>query len=127
MRVFDFGWQQAERLWGRGGLGTMRLQMHATDPDRLEARLGSAQSKGCIRIPAGLDRLLDHHGVLDADYLREQAGGAPLWILPRTQVPVDHPGRYLIIVETERAQRPTWSPAPALASRSGAAAPRPRP
>lgn len=124
MRVFDFGWQQAERLWGRGGLGTMRLQMHATDPNRLEPRLGSTQSKGCIRIPASLNRLLDHYGVLDADYLREQASGVPLWILPRTQVPVDHPGRYLIIVETERAQRPAWSPSPALLGR-GSTAPSP--
>jgi hypothetical protein len=27
MRVFDFGWQQAERGWGRGGEATMRLQI----------------------------------------------------------------------------------------------------
>ena len=46
----------------------MRLQMHATDADRLEPLLGSARSKGCIRIPASLNRLLDHFGLLDADY-----------------------------------------------------------
>ena len=31
-RVFDFGWQLAERGWGNGGTSKMRLQMHATDP-----------------------------------------------------------------------------------------------
>lgn len=121
MRVFDFGWQQAERLWGRGGLGTMRLQMHATDPDRLEQRLGSVQSKGCIRIPASLNRLLDQFGVLDEDYLLKQASGAPLWVLPRSQNPVEGPGRYLVIVETHRMQRPSWSPAPHQGERADAA------
>jgi len=38
--------------WGLGGESRMRLQMHATDPDLPEQRLGTAQSKGCIRIPA---------------------------------------------------------------------------
>src|SRR5512135_475237 len=36
MRVYDFGWVQAERGWGRGGFGTMRLLVHATDHDYLE-------------------------------------------------------------------------------------------
>jgi hypothetical protein len=36
IRVYDFGWQNAVRGWGRGGTGVMRLQMHATDPDLLE-------------------------------------------------------------------------------------------
>ena len=30
MRVFDFGWQMAEKGWGKGGEGVIRLQMHAT-------------------------------------------------------------------------------------------------
>jgi len=112
MRVFDLGWQQARRLWGPGGIGTMRLQMHATDPDLLEPRLGSAQSKGCIRIPASLNRLLDHFGVLDANYLAAAARGSPMWVLPADQTPVEGPGRYLIIVDSGRADRPAWSPAP---------------
>ena len=44
-----FGWVIAERGWGAGGMSPMRLQMHATDPDRLEPRLGRAESKGWIR------------------------------------------------------------------------------
>ncbi|HWT18382.1 MAG TPA: L,D-transpeptidase, partial [Variovorax sp.] len=93
MRVFDLGWQQARRLWGRGGTSTMRLQMHATDPGRLEPRLGSVQSKGCIRIPASLNRFLDRLGVLDADYLRAKAEGSAPWVLPPDQTPVEGAGR----------------------------------
>lgn len=115
MRVFDFGWQQAERLWGRGGISTMRLQMHATDPDRLEPRLGTARSKGCIRIPAALNRLLDRFGVLDADYLRVRDEGAPPWVLPATQTPVDGSGRLLVVVDTQRPKRPAWAAAAAPA------------
>jgi hypothetical protein len=111
MRVFDLGWQQAERLWGNGGTSTMRLQMHATDRELLEPRLGSVQSKGCIRIPASLNRLLDHFGALDADYLAA-AADEPEWVLPEGQTPVDAPGRYIIVVETERQQRPAWSARP---------------
>ncbi|BEP35605.1 L,D-transpeptidase [Variovorax sp. V59] len=112
MRVFDFGWQQARRLWGRGGTSTMRLQMHATDPDRLEPRLGSVQSKGCIRIPASLNRFLDRLGVLDADYLRAKAEGSAPWVLPPDQAPAEGAGRYLIVVDSGRSERPAWSPPP---------------
>jgi hypothetical protein len=67
-RIFDFGWQLAERGWGEGGTSKMRRQMHATDPRVLESRLGQVTSEGCIRIPAKLNVFLDAHGVLDADY-----------------------------------------------------------
>jgi hypothetical protein len=63
MRVYDFGWQEAERGWGIGGEATMRLQMHATDPKFLEIRLGTIQSKGCIRIPATLNTFIDRHAI----------------------------------------------------------------
>lgn len=112
MRVFDLGWQRAERLWGGGGVSTMRLQMHATDPELLEPRLGSVQSKGCIRIPASLNRLLDRFGVLDADYLATEAEGRTMWVLPPDQTPVEGAGRWVVIVDTQRGERPTWSPAP---------------
>ena len=49
MRVFDFGWQVAERGWGAGGTSKMRLQMHATDPQALEPHLGRVASEGCTR------------------------------------------------------------------------------
>jgi hypothetical protein len=114
MRVFDFGWVQAERGWGAGGFSPMRLQMHATDPDRLAPRLGRAESKGCIRIPAGLNRFLDRRGVLDADYEQAAARGERLWILRSDRVPVVDPGRWLVIIDSATQQRPEWAPLPRL-------------
>ena len=71
MRVWDFGWQPAERGWKvEPDLVDIRLLMHATDPDYLEQRLGRPASQGCIRVPAAMNRFLDMHGVLDADYER---------------------------------------------------------
>jgi hypothetical protein len=113
MRVFDFGWQRAPRGWGDGAVMEMRLQMHASDPDALEPRLGTAQSKGCIRIPASLDRLFDHYGVLDAEYEREAREGRELWVLDPAREPVADAGRYLVVVDSARGERPPWSPAPA--------------
>ena len=52
MRVYDFGWQLGTKGWGKAGEGRLRLQMHATDPDMLERRMGTSRSKGRIRIPA---------------------------------------------------------------------------
>lgn len=92
----------------------MRLQMHATDADLLEPRLGSVQSKGCIRIPASLNRLLDRYGVLDLDYDSAVAAGRPMWVLPAGRSPVEEAGRYLIVVDTLRSTRPDWFPAPPL-------------
>ncbi len=70
MRVWDFGWQTAAKGWGTGESGDIRLLLHATDPDYLERRIGHPASKGCVRIPAAMNRFLDRHGVLDADYER---------------------------------------------------------
>jgi len=112
LRVFDFGWQSAERGWGAGGTSQMRLQMHATDPQVLEPRLGRVESKGCIRIPATLNVFLDRYGILDADYEQAQAGGTVQWVLKRDRQPIAWPGRYLVIVDSNTIQRPPWSPLP---------------
>jgi hypothetical protein len=109
MRVYDFGWQQAERGWGFGGEATMRLQMHATDPQLLEIRLGTIQSKGCIRIPATLNTFIDRHAILDADYEEAKAGGQTFWVLSQAREPTPWSGRYLVIVDTERTFRPSWA------------------
>lgn len=108
MRVFDFGWQRVPRGWGDHAPGEMRLQMHATDPDLLEPRLGTVQSKGCVRIPATLDRLLDRYGVLDADYERLEQDGRKFWMLAPDRDPVAEAGRYLVVVESGRTVRPAW-------------------
>ena len=117
MRIFDFGWQHVARGWGSGAVSEMRLQMHSTDADLLERRLGSAQSKGCIRIPASLNRLLDHYGVLDAGYEQAVREGHKLWVLNPRRQPVSGAGRYLLVVESGRSDRPEWSPAPLLPHR----------
>jgi hypothetical protein len=71
MRVWDFGWRTAERGWRVDRDETeIRLAMHATDPDYLEQRLGRPASQGCVRVSAAMNRFLDVHGVLDADYER---------------------------------------------------------
>lgn len=123
MRVFDFGWQRVPKGWGDGKVIEMRLQMHATDPDALEQRLGSAQSKGCIRIPAALNTFLDHHGILDADYLQSVREGRQLWVLRPDREPVPEAGRYLVVLETAREGRPSWSPPPFLPNRKAALPP----
>lgn len=111
-RVFDFGWQLAERGWGSGGSSQMRLQMHATDPQLLERRLGRVDSEGCVRIPATLNVFLDGHGVLDADYEAALARGQALWVIKRPRQLLPWPGRYLVVVDTLTALRPAWATLP---------------
>jgi hypothetical protein len=111
MRVFDFGWVQARRTW-LPGESEMRFLIHATDPARLEWKLGTPQSKGCIRIPASLNRLIDYYGLLDADYEQAVADGEQLWVLRHDRQRTLWSGRYLVVVDTNRSQRPAWSPLP---------------
>ncbi len=74
MRVWDFGWQVAMKGWsepaGKPDRTPIRLMLHATDPDKLEQRIGRPASQGCVRVPSTLNRFLDQHGVLDAVYER---------------------------------------------------------
>ena len=52
MRVWDFGWQEATKGWREDGeRGPIRLLVHATDPDKLEQRIGRPASQGCVRFP----------------------------------------------------------------------------
>jgi hypothetical protein len=117
MRIYDLGWQRVPKGWGDGAVSEMRLQMHATDPDLLEQRLGSLQSKGCIRIPATLNRLIDHYGLLDADYNQALRDGRSLWMIDTQRDPVPDPGRYVIVVDSGLQDRPEWAPAPFLPHR----------
>ncbi len=121
LRVFDFGWQFAERGWGVGGSSRMRLQMHATDPATLEERVGSVQSEGCIRIPSSLNVFLDMHGVLDAAYEEATVQGDDLWVLKPGRSIVPWPGRYMVIVDSQVLTRPDWSPAPPVLQKASAA------
>jgi len=112
MRVYDFGWQQAQRGWGPGAVSQMRLQMHATDPNILEARLGNVASEGCIRIPATLNVFIDMHGMLDAAYEQALAEGDNLWVLKPGRQLIARPGKYMVIVDSLANVRPAWSPGP---------------
>lgn len=115
MRVYDLGWVWTAKGWGDGRESTMRLQMHSTDPDYLEPKLGTPQSKGCIRIHATLNTFLDRHGVLDADYRRAELEGARPWVLRDDWDPTPLAGRYVVVVDTQRTERPAWSPRPGTA------------
>jgi hypothetical protein len=108
MRVYDFGWVEAERGWKPPGKSIMRLQVHATDPDLLEKSLGRARSKGCIRIPASLNVFIDRYGLLDANYEAAMKEGRHLWVLRADREPTPWPGRYLVVVDSGRKIRPGW-------------------
>ena len=112
MRIFDLGWAQGERSWGKGGISQMRVQMHATDPDKLEPILGIRHSKGCVRMPESLNVFLDHYGILDREYEALVAEGRSLWVLHSDRVATPWAGRYIVVVDSQRKARPAWSPAP---------------
>ena len=112
LRVYDFGWVNAPKGWGDGRQSVMRLQLHSTDPELLEPRLGSVQSKGCIRISASFNRFVDHYGILDGEYERALAAGQTFWVLPPDRESTPWSGRFLVVVDTRRDRRPGWSPKP---------------
>ena len=118
MRIYDLGWVDGERGWGKGGYSPMRFQMHATDPDRLEPLLGIRHSKGCVRIPASLNVFIDHHGILDAAYEALVASGRSLWVLHSDRQVTPWAGRFIVVVDSARKTRPAWSPAPGSKARA---------
>ena len=117
-RVYDFGWVEAPRGWGAGAMGTLRLQMHATDPWLAEPKLGTAQSEGCVRIPATLNTFIDRHGLLDEDYDRQSDSGAHLWVQRSDRTPTSKPGRCLVVVDSNLQQRLEWWPLPSKKNRA---------
>jgi hypothetical protein len=104
MRVWDFGWQTADRGWGvERDPSDIRLLMHATDPDYLEQRLGRPASQGCVRIPATMNRFLDVHGVLDADYERAAHVDARVAsILLKERQPTPLAGDALVVIDSSQ-------------------------
>ena len=111
MRVWDFGWHVARKGWPEGPgrpLNTpIRLELHATDPDKLEQRIGRPASQGCIRIPSAMNKFLDRHGVLDADY--ERAAVADIrfraLLLP-SRDPSPLAGNTLVVVDSSAPPAP---------------------
>lgn len=118
MRVWDFGWHVAMKGWtevaGKPDRTPIRLMLHATDPDKLEQRLGRPASQGCVRVPSTMNRFLDRHGVLDADYERAATtdikfralllpGRAPSPLAGNTLVVVDSSERPQILATATHA------------------------
>ncbi|MBN3858711.1 L,D-transpeptidase [Paraburkholderia sp. Ac-20340] len=118
MRIYDLGWVDGERGWGKGGFSQMRFQMHATDPDRLEPLLGIRHSKGCVRIPASLNTFIDHNGIIDAEYEALVASGKSLWVLHPGRNITPYAGRFIVVIDSARKTRPAWSPAPGSQARA---------
>lgn len=108
MRVYDFGWVEQARGWGNRGKMLMRLQMHSTDPELAEKFLGKPRSKGCIRIPASLNDLIDRYGLLDAEYDAAIDKGVEFWVMRKDRTPVAFPGRYLVVIDSEVTKKPVW-------------------
>ena len=109
-RVWDFGWQTAEKGWtGDDETSDIRLLIHGTDPDYLEQRLGRPASEGCIRIPATMNRFLDRHGILDADY--EQAARDDvrfLAVLLPDRQPTSLAGDMLVVIDSGHQPDVDW-------------------
>lgn len=118
MRIYDLGWVDGERGWGKGGRSPMRFQMHATDPDRLEPLLGIRHSKGCVRIPASLNAFIDHYGIVDAEYQALVDSGKSLWVLHPSREVTPWAGRFIVVIDSQRKTRPAWAPAPGSKARA---------
>lgn len=106
MRVWDMGWQWAEKGWlPTHEKGEIRLEIHATDPDFLERRLGHPASEGCVRIPATMNKFMDHYGLLDARY--QQASSYDIRfraLLPRDREPTPIAGDLVIVVDSAESR-----------------------
>jgi hypothetical protein len=105
MRVWDFGWQVAAKGWnagpGKPDRIPIRLMMHATDPDRLEQRIGRPASEGCVRIPSAMNRFLDNHGVLDSEYERAAATEIRFRaLLPKDRHPTTLAGNTMVVIDS---------------------------
>ncbi|WP_199897648.1 L,D-transpeptidase [Asaia platycodi] len=105
MRVWDMGWHNAVKGWRPDReTGDIRLEIHATDPDFLEQRLGHTASEGCIRIPATMNIFMDKNGLLDVQY--EQAAsydGRFRALLPKDRTPSPIAGDALVVVDSAEA------------------------
>jgi hypothetical protein len=106
MRVWDFGWQRTDDWRTSGARIDIRMEMHATDPDLLEHRIGKPDSEGCIRIPAAMNRFLDRYGVIDAQL--EAAAKTDrrfAALLAADRIPTAIAGTLLIIVDSSMEGR----------------------
>lgn len=92
-RVWDFGWQGTVKC---GHPCQIRMLMHATDPHFGEARLGSIDSKGCVRLSNKLARFIDYYGIIDRDYESSPDRSRQALLLPGRK-PVKNAGNFLLV------------------------------
>jgi hypothetical protein len=96
-RVYDFGLHRTRR-GPRGAFTELRLQARAAT-GRTGALLGKVQSNGCILLPPGMVAFLDQFGVLD--------DGRKDSVTPTGEA-LPFAGRYLVVIDSERDERPDW-------------------
>jgi hypothetical protein len=78
---------------------------------------------GSARRWSSLNRYLDRHGILDADYERAAALGHGSWVLRADRDLTPWPGRHLVVVDSLATQRPDWAPAPTARSQTSPSIP----
>lgn len=100
MRVWDFGWQDATTGWlKKPEVRQIRMQMHATDPQFLEQRLGNPASQGCIRLSAETNQFIDSHAIID----KKIEDSSQSWTLKKDRTPVSNQGSFVLVVNTDNA------------------------
>jgi len=116
MRVWDFGWQTSDDWRTPGATMEVRVEMHATDPNVLEERIGRADSEGCIRLPDALNRFLDRHGIIDAaiERLGETDGGYRALLSPELD-PTPLAGDAVIVVDSSEPWAKPYPPETSVA------------
>lgn len=100
-RVWDLGWQRTVKA--RGEPMDIRMLVHATDPEFGEPRLGSVQSKGCIRVTKNFNKFLDHYGILDREY---EASVKANYVLLANRNPISFAGKFVVVVDSGEFQEP---------------------
>lgn len=96
MRVWDFGWVPSSSGFVKNLNIDIRLQMHATDPDILEKRLGRPDSKGCVRVHSSVNNFIDKYGLIDEKYENKKS-----WVLRKDRVLIQNAGNYLLVIDTQ--------------------------
>lgn len=96
LRVYDFGWPRGH---ARSTRRDLRVRVRGAD-GAAARQLGRPCAEDCILLPASLVMFLDEYGVLDEGSARPQRHVLPFR------------GRHLLVVDSERDERPGWSPPP---------------
>lgn len=96
-RIYDFGVHRTRKP--AGGFTSLRLQARAAT-GRSGTLLGKVQSDGCVLLPPSLVAFLDEYGVLDAS--RTNA------VTPAGEA-LPFAGRYMVVIDSERDERPDWA------------------